>query len=350
MKKHLTRLLFTIWLCLVCADSHAACLETDKDCVTAAHREHVVNRISFWKASLDKPLLQRIGPAPAELIDYLKLDNILNEYPERPTSATLPPDFQRDINAAISELPDKIKHALGGRLAGIYLVHNLGGSGFTEAISDASGKPVAAYVVLDIDTLEQRKANEWATWKENSPFRANGVDTLVATIESPSNDNRKNAIQYILLHEFGHVLSVGRHFHPPWTQDSAAVNASEYPFFALSWRFDKGQNKFVTDFEDRFPLRKQVVYYFGAKLNASQMTDVYGQLETTNFPTLYGATNPYDDFAESFVNYVHTVLMGKPFEIQVENKGKVVKRYGSCWGEKRCEEKRKVLEGMVGGF
>ncbi len=208
MKKPVSLLLLSIALCLACTGSDAACLDTDKDCITAAHRDHVVNQLGYWKPALDKPLLQRIGPAPAELTDYLKLDNMINGFSERPIPATPSPDFQRDMVNAIAELPEAIKRALNGRLAGIYLVHNLGGSGFTEAISDASGKPAAAYVVLDLDVLAQRNANEWATWKESSPFRAGGDTHLIATIESADNDNRKNAIQYILLHEFGHVLSV----------------------------------------------------------------------------------------------------------------------------------------------
>jgi len=350
LNKHACFLLLSIAASLACAGSDAACLDTDKDCITAAHRNHVVIQLGYWKPALNKPLLQRIGPAPAELVDYLKLDNILNGYPERPIAATPSADFRRDMEDAISEMPDNVKRAINSRLAGIYLVHNLGGSGFTEAIANTSGKPVAAYVVLDLDVLAQRNANAWATWKESSPFRASGDTHLIATIESPDNDNRKNAIQYILLHEFGHVLSVGQHFHPPWAQDPAELNVAEYPFFGLSWRFDKTQKRFVTDFEDGFPLRKQVIYYFGARLDADRMADVYTQLETTNFPTLYGATNPYDDFAESVANYVHTVLMHKPFEIRIENQGEVVKRYGSCWGGKRCEEKRKLLEQAIEGY
>ena len=159
MTKPFSLLLLSLVLCLACAGSDAACIDTDKDCITGAHRNHVVNQLAYWIPSLEKPLLQRIGPATAELTDYLKLDNILNDFPERPVGATPSPDFQRDMEDAIAELPEPIKLALATRLAGISLVHNLGGSGFTEAITDATGKPAAAYVVLDIDVLAQRNAN-----------------------------------------------------------------------------------------------------------------------------------------------------------------------------------------------
>lgn len=54
------------------------------------------------------------------------------------------------------------------------------------------------------------------TWKENTPFKDSASYRLDARIEADSDDNRKNAIQYILLHELGHALTVGTDIHPPW--------------------------------------------------------------------------------------------------------------------------------------
>jgi hypothetical protein len=349
MKKYLGILFLSASLYLVSGPAFA-CADSDMDCVKAAWRDHVVNRIGYWKAALDKPFAQRFSAAPAELIDYLRLDNMVNGLAERPTAAVIPPDFQNDLDAAIAEMPAAVKRALNGRLAGVYLVHGLGGSGFTESIRDDQGEPVAAYVVLDLDVLAQRTANQWATWKESSPFRASDKLSLQATLETPDNDNRKNALQYILLHEFGHVLSVGQHFHPPWSADFTQVDAAQYPFFSLSWRYSAEQKKYVTNFEGIFPLRRQVVYYFGAKLDANDMLATYKQLEATNFPTLYAATNPFDDFAESFVNYVHSVMLGKPFEIRILSNDRIVKSYHSCWDEARCAEKRNLLEQAIGSY
>ncbi|MCF8179410.1 MAG: hypothetical protein K9J74_12945 [Sulfuritalea sp.] len=325
----------------------ANCADTDKQCAKTAQREHVVNRIDFWQAALSKPIAQRFGKAQPELIDYVRLDNIANGFRERPTPALISADFRRDLEEAFAELPNPIKRALDSRLAGVYLVQGLGSTGFTDKILDANGRPVAAYVILDLDLLAQRKANAWATWKESTPFQASDTMTLAATIESPDNDSRKNAIQYILLHEFGHVLSVGRNVHPPWWLDDAAVNAPEFPFFSLSWHFSEPAGRFVTFIEDQFPLRKRVVYYADGKLGADQMVRVYSQLEASNFASLYAATNPFDDFAESFVSYVHTVLMHKPFEIRISQDGKSVKRFESCWEKPRCGEKRRVLEQFI---
>jgi len=330
--------------------SQAACLDQDKACIKAAQTSHVVNRIAYWKKALERPLEQRIGSAPAELVEYIRLDNVLNGFRERPKPALISPGFRRDLDAALFELPSTIKQVLEGRLAGIYLVQGLGGSGFTDKILDVNGKPVAAYVILDVDVLSQRDANQWATWKERTPFSSDDGTTLAAMIEQPDYDNRKNAIQYILLHELGHVLSVGRHVHPGWWEDHKEINLAEYPFLSLSWVFSKGAERFIANDRNRFPLQARVVYYLGAKLGTSQIVPVYEQLENTDFPTLYAATNPYDDFAESFASYVHTVMLHKPFEIRIERGGKVVKRIESCWETPRCRDKRKVLEEVIHGL
>ena len=75
---------------------------------------------------------------------------------------------------------------------------------------------------------------------------------------------------------------------------------------------------------------------------------MYDELEGTNFPTLYASTHPADDWAESFAGYVHSVLLGKPFEIRIYRGKKLIKAYGSCWEAPRCAEKRKYIERFLG--
>lgn len=100
-------------------------------------------------------------------------------------------------------------------------------------------------------------------------------------------------------------------------------------------------------FEGGFTKRKDVAYYFGARLTADQMVPVYEQLEQTNFVTLYGTTKPVEDFAEAFASYVHTVLLKRPQEIRIYRENALLKTYHSCWEEARCAEKRKIIEELL---
>jgi hypothetical protein len=326
------------------------CRHDDVECAAKAVRGHVVTKWDYWKHAFAQPVEERIRAAPQELTEYVNLDNIVNAVPNRPRSATVPDDFLLDVRAAIAELPRKVRYLLSPRLAGIYFVENMGGTGYTDTIYDDRSNPVAGFVVLDLSALASRTANTWATWKENSPFQAQPGYTLTAVIESKRDNNRKNAIQYILLHEFGHVLAVNERFHPLWNIEPKDVPAAgSYPFFRLSWAIARDKNRYVTIFDDVFPERKDIVYYFGAKLRTDQMMSAYRNLERTNFATLYAATHPADDFAEAFASYVHTVLMKKPFEIRLYKDGKLAKSYKSCWTQQRCAEKRRVLESFLDG-
>ena len=325
------------------------CRHDDKPCAEAKSRDHPATRLDYWRHALARPLEQRIDAAPPELVEYLALDNIKSGFSEIPRSAKPGGAFLRDIRAAMAELPPEVKRLVARKLAGIYLVEDLGGTGFTEQVYDAHARPVAGFVVLDVTVL-RRRANAWATWKENTPFKPQPGFRLTARIETKERDDRKNAIQYILLHELGHVVSIDGNMHPPWTLEPKEVSSpGDYPFFALSWAVDAGANRYVTKFDDVLPQRRDVVYYLEAKLPASQMAEVYERLTRTNFATLYSVTRPGDDFAEAFASYVHIVLMKKPFEIRIFRDGKVARVYGSCWNEPRCEQKKAVLETLLAG-
>ena len=326
------------------------CKYGDKACAFAALRDHSAAKRSFWEQAFGEPLEKRMGAAPPELVEHLALANIRDAYPNNPAAATPAADFARDVRDAIAELPDRIVELLRDRLAGVYFVDDLGGTGFTVPIQDRAKKIVGGIVVLDRAVLSAHTANAWATWKENTPFKPDPGVRLSAQIATASQDNRKNAIQYILLHEFGHVLAGGGNWHPPWIfPPKKPESTASYPFFGLSWSVDWEAGRFITQFDGDFPRRRNVVYYLEPKLAADEIRDVYTSLEKTNFATLYAATHPWDDFAEAFVNYVHTMLMRRPFKISIYRDGKLEKEYGSCWEQPRCAEKRTLLEKMFGG-
>lgn len=325
----------------------------DKDCLRQLHDSHVVRNVKTLRSYQALPFDRRVVVAPAKLLDYLNIDNRLNDLPNRPRYTRPDPQFLGDIQSALEELPLVVKTLVDSRLMGIFLVQDLGGTGYTDYVYDDHHAAAGAFIVLDVDVLT-RVANTWATWKENTPFNASPGFKLDATIESATEDNRKQALQYILLHELGHVASVGRRIHPPWDAwDCVSDPPGGYPFFELSWKLSGEPDcKVISRFDQPgsdqpgFQYRKDLVYYFGAKLPLSDGPAVYAELDRTNFPSLYAATSPGDDFAESFVTYVHTILMGKPFEIRILQNEALLTRFTGCWGAARCAEKQKMMAEM----
>jgi len=323
------------------------CAYTDKVCARQAALSHPLRSIESWRDTLKLPVAARFGSASPALVEYLTLDNIAGGFPERPRPASLSADFVADVRAALDELPASVKRALGKDFGGIYFVESLGGTGYTDYIREGA-REVGSFIVLDATVLAKYTANAWATWRENTPFVPNAGHSLRARIATDAQDHRKGAIQYILLHELGHVVSTNARVHPSWSRRPKDVTpAEEYPYYRLSWRMDREGDRYAWLHEADFPERARIVYYLGARLQGAQMELVYQRLRATSFPTLYAATHPADDFAEAFANYVHVELMKKPFEIEILRNGHVVKSYGPCWAEARCADKRRILESLL---
>ena len=322
------------------------CAKGEKACAREVFKRHPAKQPEFWKAAFAKPVEQRIGPAPPELIEILAIDNVVQGYPNKPHSPRLTPEFLADVRRAFAGLPESVKRAVAPKLAGIYFVDDLGGTGFTDEINDPSGTPKLGFIVLDPSVLMPHTANGWASWKESTPFKAATGWKISVRIEDAPDDTRANAIQYILLHELGHVISIGANIHPSWTLSPKDVGSTRrYPYFQQSWRVEG--DRYATIFDGAFKERDHVVFYFGAKLEVESAPSIYDAVQRTSFATLYAATHPADDFAEAFASYVHVVLMKKPFDLRVERDGVPVKTYAACWSEPRCQLKKAFLDRLL---
>lgn len=329
-------------------EARVGCAAGDKACGIQKLRAHPARQLAFWKDALDKPLLERVAPGGPQIVDYLTIDNIVNGYPQRPRSPAPDSAFLADVRGAIAAMPAPVKRLLERKMVGVFLVEDFGGSGYTDEVEDAQGKAVAGFIVLDPSVLRQHTANSWITWRENTPFKPSKRHRLAARIESGAANNRMQAIQYILLHEFAHVIAINGRLHPSWAQSPSQVKGpGDYPYFALSWRI--ADDRYVSVHDEAFPQRRDIVFYFGAKLDGADMRPTYETLERTDFATLYSATHPGDDFAEAFANYVHVVLMKKPFAITMREDGRVVKTYRACWEQARCAAKRRLIEELLKG-
>lgn len=304
-------------------------------------KNHEARKAHSYKNWRQTPLFMRVSPAPEILVDYLRKDNELNGYPEIPVSKECDTLFMADIHGALAELPESVKKHIRDHLVGIFTVSNLGTTGYTE-ILDNFDVTRLGFIVLDVDFLK-RSANEWATWRENSPFRSQGAYRIKATIEPQESDNRKQAIQFILAHEIGHLVGAVNHVHPSWFTGG---DPEEFAFSRISWR--KKEDKVISKFDDQFLLRKDIGYYRFNKspLSSDRILDCYRQLEVTAFSSLYAATNMWDDFAESFVIYVHTLLQKKPWEIEILRNNSPEKTYNTSLMTDKGRVKKQFIENL----
>jgi len=295
-----------------------------------------------WK---EKPLSQRIAKAPDPVIKLLTVENETHGFKERPIPAAPAPGFAKVMKRLEARLPDKVRRLLTDRLIGVFLVDHLGGTGFTEAVRDEDRKEKYAFIVLDRGLLLKRRANEWATWKENSVFKTTSDKDvkLDVIIETPSEDNVEHAIRFILLHEIGHVLGMASGAHPSWNEPAAV--SGRYPFTTISWKMEKGEVK--SRYDEQFPARSLVRFYRfrTSSLTTGQAETVYRRLFTeTDFPSLQASVDVWEDFADSFALYVHAVREGRPYEIHLKREGQQETVYRPCWHDGRCENKKQFMK------
>jgi hypothetical protein len=308
--------------------------------------KHEARSMKFWslaaRSSFETKLHRHV---PSELIDYLRKDNKAQGWPNIPEPAELTDELYNEVRTALDEIPQSIMALINKKLVGVFFVKDLGGSGYSESVLDKDGRPKMGFVVIDATVLS-RAANKWATWKESSPYRSQSDFKLEAIIAERDQDTRKNAIQYILLHEFGHILSIGNPMLPRWGVDPKEVILNPLmTYFHESWK--RGNNSFVSKYDDNWSERSAIQFYAeeSRKKPLSIGLKMYRTLLMTNFPTPYAATNPHDDFAEAFVNYVHVVMLKKPWSIVISSKKETIKLM-PCWQENRCKKKREILESL----
>jgi glutathione synthase/RimK-type ligase-like ATP-grasp enzyme len=300
-----------------------------------------------WEQMLAKPLAQRLEQAPEELVTFMAQYNKATGNPAHPKSAVATADLFADTHAAVEELPPVIKNQLELRLLGIFFMNGLGSSAITDVIAYANGDPLGAVVAIDVEAFSRRKANEWATWRENTAFSPAPRIRLDVRIAHSEKDDRKGALQYVLLHEFGHVMASASDVMPNWWEERiSSEHAGRESFPQLAWQLESDGTMVPRAGQD-FPLRDRITLYAPARLSGEQIASIYQDLDNTVFPTLYAASNVHEDFAESFATYVHTVLLEKLHEVLIYQDDRLLASYRSFWATPRSRAKAAFFEAFL---
>jgi hypothetical protein len=310
---------------------------------------HETKSIQYWGLQWkEKPFSQRLSAAPDLLIKKLLIENEMYGFKEKPIPAEPSKDFIDVLGQVELLLPEKLKELAKDRLIGVFLVDNLGGTGFADTVWDENELDKYAIIVLDRGVLQKRKANEWATWKERSIFKPdkNKQTELRVIIENDSDDTVSNAVRYILLHEIGHSLGVVSGVHSSW--NASPIVSKKYPFTQLSWKMSNGNAESL--FDEIMPRRRFIrPYAFEAsRLSSDQIENLYAVIfDNTNFPTIHAATDIWEDFAETFVTYIHVIVEKKPYEVQINTLNDLNITYRSCWEKGTCNDKKVFMDQWV---
>jgi hypothetical protein len=156
------------------------------------------------------------------------------------------------------------------------------------------------------------------------------------------------------LHELGHVVDVVLGVTPIGGGNTQNIN--DNGFYKLSWTDSTPSQStplpgdtLHSRFDAEWPDRESLTFYVfdASQFDITGVQPIYEWLRGTNFPTLYASTSSADDFAESFVNYVHVVLDKRPFEVRLRKGKQSEFLLGSCWDSPICASKRATMQRLI---
>lgn len=280
----------------------------------------------------------RIFNLDKHALDYVNELNRVDGFTESPSPVKNLNTFKSTLVYALNSQTGPITSLLQNKLLRIYVCENLGGSA-VSGIVRKDGKSVGGFVILDANTLD-RNANDWISYKENSTFQKGNIKIRIR-IEEERQNTKANALRYILLHEFGHILSETEKIGPSFF--SSKRSFTNFEFYKEVWKSEK-----ISYLDDSvFIVRPQIRFYSESLTLEDNWEKIYPILSKTPFPTLYSAANADDFFADSFVSYVHVVLEKKPWQLEILKNDKTIFRMENGIKKDSLKVQRKIIERIL---
>ncbi len=247
------------------------------------------------------------------------------------------------IRRDIIKLPERFRKVMKDRLAGIYFVENFWARGIMATLK--KDKKMYTYFIINPIVLKDNISG-CITRKEYTCYIPDNPDIRIR-IDCGTNIS---GIFYVLIHEITHALDFMEK-HTPRKKKSkkkknmkAEINKKD--FTRGIW---KKHSKPVDEYN--FPFHKKVTYYGmrdGPKINISDSAEVYTQLSTTPFASLYGSQNWMEDLAEFVIFYHLTQKLNQPYIIKVYNKDDLIFSYEPM-KSKKVQERFKIIEKLYKG-
>jgi len=298
-----------------------------------------------WEDLLRRPLAARRGAAPRELVEFIARHHQATGSAAVARPAAPSPSLDADLDRALAGLPAAVLERVAPCLLGVFTMDGTGASAASGVIAGPEGELIGAFVAIDAGAFAGATANRWFERRENLPFEPSAGLRLEARIAEDADDDRVGALQFVLLHEFGHVLSACRGLAPMWWR-AANRAAPAYPLLDLCWQAAP-DGRFAPRAAHDFPLRERLVYHGAARLSLEDAEDLYRSLGRTGFPTLYAATSVHEDIADSFASYVHVRLMGRPLEHRLLRAGGAVALGAPYWQSPAGTARAALFEAML---
>ena len=194
----------------------------------------------------------------------------------------------------------------------IFIEKQFFGTAYASSIYDTQGKHNGALIGIRKSVLDESlNLTTWSSWKEQLSF--GGVtDSYSVTSDLPqvitsSHSITNDFLYFVVIHEFGHLFDFANDLNkqvncpePSDEDEEPECAMAESSFGAISWETDR-----MPKDENEFLNRNNLCFYScnGKTLKKNDVPLIYESLLNTDFISTYGATQPWDDFAESLAYF-----------------------------------------------
>jgi hypothetical protein len=302
-----------------------------------------VRRASFWGDGWrDRPLAERIDILPAEAVASLRHELSDGAFESVVAPAGDAEYMLQDLRAAVARFPDIIHRMVSDRLIGVFLVEGLGNEnthnlGMALEVAGLWRQHVGTVILIDRNETDMR-ANRAMAGMEYVPSQ--GSVNVEARLARRGEDDRVTTLSYVLLHELGHLIDYERGITPD--RFNYGEERDGCGFTCISW-VRRGEHRHSRRIDAA--MQSIEAGQYDAYLQA--LPETFRALADSGFPSLYAATLPEEDFAESFAQYVHSVMMGRPWELILRVDGTIKGRLQSCFVDRRCPLKRAYFDALL---
>lgn len=305
-----------------------------------------IRRASFWGYDWrDRPLAERIHILPVEATASLR--DVLGDggSGSRVAPAGNAEHMLQDLRTAVAGFPEIVHRMVSDRLIGVFLVEGLGEGDETHNLGmalEVAGlwrQHAGTIILIDRNGTDMR-ANRAMAGMEYVPSRGYGGVQVEARLARRGEDDRVTTLSYVLLHELGHLIDYERDITPG--RFSYGGTRDGCGFTCISW-VRRGQHRHSRRIDTA--MRSVQAGEYEAYVQA--LPETFRSLGESDFPSLYAATQPEEDFAESFAQYVHTTMMGRPWELILRVDGTIKSRLQSCFLDRRCPLKKAYFDALL---
>jgi len=175
------------------------------------------NQYESWSQNLNSDLSDRVMDASNALLSAIKIDNVRFGYSGDPRNPLKRPlELQNIAKEVIRSLPKEIKRLAEDKLLAVVFIEDLGTSAYAPYTFKKNKEAYGGVMILDVSFLN-KTANERQTFRERTLFDFSNEDNhfeLDVTITDSEDDSFYSAVEEVIIHELGHIITYGESYVP----------------------------------------------------------------------------------------------------------------------------------------